>query len=271
MDQTAIQPFLDRLVSLGIATVAALFAGGLTAGFFYFLSVYFRLKKREQMSLEMITLEVKLQKENEIKIDAAEQMFASFTTLKKGGFFSFMEVDDVIAFEIIGKQSEIRFYVSAPAKIIDLIEKTIYGYYSSADIHRVEEPNIFSEQGAVAYGAFVQKDLPYMPIKTYKDLPTDPLSSLILLFQNGRRKGAIIQFLVNGKTRLEKAGKSYVSSTKKISESRKATFKTDPKILERIDDKCTRSDLKQLFATLFLSYKRCCKYSSRNIVRFFAI
>ena len=40
------------------------------------------------MSLEMITLEVKLQKDNEIKIDAAEQMFAALTTLKKGGFFS---------------------------------------------------------------------------------------------------------------------------------------------------------------------------------------
>ena len=55
-----------------------------------------------------------------------------------------------------------------------MIEKTIYGYYPQADILRVDEPNIFSEEGKVAYGALVQKDFPYMPIKTYKDLPTDP-------------------------------------------------------------------------------------------------
>ena len=35
---------------------------------------------------------------------------------------------ETIAFEVIGKKAEIRFYVSAPNRIIDLIEKTIYGY-----------------------------------------------------------------------------------------------------------------------------------------------
>ena len=243
MDQAIIQPLIDRSITFGLALAAVLFAGVLTWLFVYLLSVFLRLKKREKASLEMITLEVRLQKDNEIKIDAAEQMFAALTTLKKGGFFSFLDIDDVVAFEIIGRNADIRFYVSIPSKIIDLIEKTIYGYYPQADILRVDEPNIFSEEGKVAYGALVQKDFPYMPIKTYKDLPTDPLAALTsALSKIGEGEGAIVQFLIRpAKPAWKKLGKSYVSSTKKSEANpEKATFKTDPKMLEKIDDKCSR-------------------------------
>ena len=244
MDQTIVQTLIDRTITLGLALAAAVFGALLTWLFIYLLSIFLRLKKREIMSLEMITLEVKLQKDNEIKIDAAEQMFAALTTLKKGGFFSFLDVDDVVAFEIVGRKADIRFYVSIPAKITDLIEKTIYGYYPQADIGRVDEPNIFSERGKVAYGSFVQKDFPYMPIKTYKDLPTDPLAAVTsALSKMDEGEGAIVQFLIRpAKPTWKKAGKSYVASTKKNEANpEKATFKTDPKMLEKIDDKCSRS------------------------------
>jgi len=41
-------------------------------------------------------------------------MFASFSSLKKSGWLSFLELDDVLSFEIVGKKADIRFYVSAP-------------------------------------------------------------------------------------------------------------------------------------------------------------
>ena len=242
MDPVLTQTLVDRVMTLSLTLVAALFAALLTWFFVYLLSIYFRLKKREVMSLEMITLEIKLQKDNEIKIDAAEQMFAAFTTLKKGGFFSFLDIDDVISFEIVGTKAEIHFYISIPSKITDFIEKTIYGYYPSADIRRVDEPNIFSENGHVAYGALVQKDYPYMPLKTYKDLPTDPLAAITsALSKMGDGEGAIVQVLIRpAKGDWKKSGKSFVSSTKKSEANpEKATFKTDPKMLEKIDDKCS--------------------------------
>jgi len=111
MDAASLQIISDRLITLGIATLAAALAGVATLLFFYAAVLYSRLKKREQMSLEMVTLEVRVSKDNEIKIDAAEQLFASFSSLKKGGFFSFLDVDDVICFEIVGRESEIRFYI----------------------------------------------------------------------------------------------------------------------------------------------------------------
>ncbi|MFA6081280.1 MAG: type IV secretion system DNA-binding domain-containing protein [Patescibacteria group bacterium] len=244
MDPIDYQIILDRLITVSLATLAAILAAGLTLVLIYLIVIYFRLKKREQISLEMVTLEIKLAKENEIKIDAADQMFSSFSSLKKSGFFSFLEVDDVVSFEIIGKKAEIRFYVSAPNRIIDLIEKTIYGYYPMADIKKVDEPNIFSEQGKVVFGGLVQKESAYMPIRLYRDLPTDSLSAITSsLSKFDDNEAGIIQILIRpAGGKWKKEGKSYVSSTKKNEANpEKATFKTDPKVLEKIEDKCSRS------------------------------
>ena len=244
MDQIDYQVYIDRAIIIGLASLSAILAAGLTLVFIYLVVIYFRLKKREQISLEMVTLEVKLAKDNEIKIDAADQMFSSFSSLKKSGFFSFLEVDDVISFEIIGKKAEIRFYVSAPNRIIDLIEKTIYGYYPMADIKKVEEPNIFSEQGKVVFGGLVQKAVPYMPIRLYRDLPTDSLSAITsALSKFDENEAGIIQILIRpAESKWKSPGKSFVSSTKKNEANpEKATFKTDPKVLEKIEDKCTKS------------------------------
>jgi len=238
------QIFFDQLINIGLATAAALIAGILTLALFYLLIIYFRLKKREEVSLEMVTVEVKLPKDNEIKIDAAEQMFASFSSLKKSGFWSVFEVNDVLAFEIIAKKSEIRFYVSAPNKIIDLVEKTIYSYYPNADIKKVDEPNIFDEDGKVAFGALIIKEAPYFPLKTYKELPTDSIAAITsAVSKMGDNEGAIIQILIKpSNSKWKKEGKSYVSSTKKNEANpEKATFKTDPKLLEKIDNKCSLS------------------------------
>lgn len=244
MDQIDYQIYIDRLITISLASLAAILAAGLTLILIYLIVIYFRLKKREQISLEMVTLEIKLAKENEIKIDAADQMFSSFSSLKKSGFFSFLEVDDVISFEIIGKKAEIRFYVSAPNRIIDLVEKTIYGYYPMADIKKVDEPNIFSEQGKVVFGGLVQKEAPYMPIRLYRDLPTDSLSAITSsLSKFDEFEAGIIQILIRpaGK-KWKSSGKSYISSTKKNEANpEKATFKTDPKVLEKIEDKCSKS------------------------------
>lgn len=148
---------IDRLFTFFIALFAAGFAGALTFALIYLVIVYFRLKKREEISMQMVTFEVLLPRDNEIKIDAAEQMFASLHSIKKDGFFMFMDLNDVIAFEIVGTNKDIRFFISAPSYIADLVEKTVYGFYPASEIKRVEEPHIFSEDGKVAYTTLVQK------------------------------------------------------------------------------------------------------------------
>ena len=244
MDTIAVQGITDRFITFVFALIAGLSAAGLTFILMYLVIIFLRLKKREQISLEMVTLEVKIPKDNEIKIDVAEQMFASFSSLKKSGWFSAFDLDDVLAFEIVGKKADIRFYVSAPSRIIDLVEKTIYSYYASADIKKVDEPNIFSEEGKVAFGALVSKDYPYMPLKLFKDLPSDSLVSVTSsLSKMGDDEGAMVQILIRpADSKWKKMGKSYVASTKKTEANpEKATFKTDPKVLDKIDEKSSRS------------------------------
>lgn len=240
MDPTLTSTALNGLINVLIALLAALSAGGATWLMMYLIIIYVRMKKREHISMSMVTMEIKISKDNEVKVDAAEQMFAALASLKKGGFWAFLEAGDSLAFEIVGKNADIRFYVSAPSKVADLVEKTIYGYYPAADIKRVDEPNIFIENGKVSYAAFIAKEAPYMPLKTYKDMPTDSLASITsALSKMEEEEGALVQILIKPSDgKWKKAGKSYVASVKKNEANpEKATFKSDPKLLERIEDK----------------------------------
>ncbi|MEI6533604.1 MAG: DUF87 domain-containing protein [Candidatus Roizmanbacteria bacterium] len=244
MDPSSYQGIIDTAIFVLLALGAGIFAAILTLVLFYFVVLYMRIKKREKLSLEMQTMEVRLPKDNEIKVDASEQMFASFASLTKSGWLSFMDVDDVLAFEIVGKKADIRFYMSGPTKTIDLVEKTIYSYYPTADIRKVDEPNIFSEKGYVSFAGMIQKEISYMPFKTYRDIPSDTLNAItssISKMDDG--EGAMIQILVRpNKSKWKKLGKTFIAETKKNEANpEKATFKTDAKTLDKIEDKCSRT------------------------------
>ena len=66
---------LDGLINVIIALIAAFSAGGATWLIMYLVIIYVRMRKREHASMTMVTMEVKISKDNEIKVDAAEQMF----------------------------------------------------------------------------------------------------------------------------------------------------------------------------------------------------
>ena len=243
MDQASAQVYIDQITNVLLLVLLIGLSAALTAVFGYVLVFVMRLRKRMHVSLEMSTLEVQLTKDNEIKVDAAEQMFASFAGLKKSGFFTFLEIEDVLGFEIVGRKGEIRFYVSAPNRLIDLVEKTIYSFYPQASIRKVDEPNIFTPEGKVSYGCLAQKNKKFFPLKTYRELPTDSLSSTMsALTKMGDGEGAIIQILMRPATSKWKSlGKSFVSNSKKQeSNPEKASFRTDHKMLEKIDEKITR-------------------------------
>jgi len=74
-------------------------------------------------------------------------------------------------------------------------------------------------------------------------MPTDSLSATTsALSKISEGEGAMIQMLIRpSQGKWKKIGKSYISLTKKSeADPEKATFKTDPKVLERISDKCSK-------------------------------
>lgn len=239
--------------------------------FSYLMIILYRLGLREKTSLEMVTLEVRLPRDNEIKIDSAEQMFGSFASLKKAeGIFSFLQLDDILAFEIVSNKENIRFFVSTPNRIVDMVEKTIYGYYPNADVRLTEEPNIFTEEGKVAFATLVQSDKPFQPLKSYKELPTDSLSNITsALSKMGDGESASIQYLIRpaiGRWKYE--GKNHISSLKKTeADPEKATFKNDPKKLEKIDEKTSKPGFETIIRILVCSVnKELADMHVRNIV-----
>lgn len=211
--------------------------------FFLMFVLWFRHKDREKESLKMETLLVAVPQDNEVKIDAMEQIISSLSSLYKGGKFKWMDkfmYQPCISFEIIGTCKDIRFYVCVPKKYRDLMEKQIFSVFNGADIQAVDEPNIYSETGKVEYLWLGLKKRPHYPLKTFKEIATDPMASFTsTLSKLSEDETVAIQLVISPTDgKWGKAGKSFISGTKKSeSNPEKASFKVDAKQMESIENK----------------------------------
>lgn len=211
-------------------------AGLFSLGYGFLL--WFRNRNREEYSLSFVTLQIALPRDNEIKIDAAEQMFASLYSIKNDEWYSFLESEHVISFEIVARKEDIRFYVSVPHELMELVEKQIHGAYPGAEIKAVDEPVLFDEKGKVAYKALVKHNASYYPIQSFRDLPTDPLSSITsFMAKMSEGETAMLQIIVSpAHHSWQGSGRSFISKSKKDeSNPDHATYSVDPKALEAIE------------------------------------
>jgi len=238
---SGLELFLRSLGFLGLALLVLIV---IAAGVGWLWVIWMRNKNREERSLDFVLMQVAVPRDNEIKIDAAEQMFSSLYSVYKGGTLSFLKPQDHFSLEIVATPEQIRFYVSCPKSLQDLVEKQIHGAYPGADVSEVEEYNIFSEEGKLAFAALKLKSASYYPIKTYKELATDPLNqitSALAKMQPG--EGAAVQILAtpsDGKWR--SAGKRYVNKTKEAELSPKEGAKSapDPKKMDAIENSISK-------------------------------
>ncbi|NCN51149.1 MAG: ATP-binding protein [Candidatus Pacebacteria bacterium] len=170
-------------------------------------------------------------------------MFSSFFSLKNRGVAGFMKPDDIISFEIVALKEEIVFYVSCSRATRDYVEKQIHGAYPNAHINEVDEVNIFSKKGKVAFAALTLEQSDFKPLKPYKDLPTDGLSLITsALAKMGPGEGAVVQLLIQPLSRKwQDNGRSYVQKQKKReADPDKASYNHDPKEMEAITTKCEK-------------------------------
>ena len=256
MQNTQAVPNLTNiLIVLILVIVAILLSIGIVIGLLYLFITWYKNRDREKQSLDSTLLQISLPRDNEIKIDAAEQLFASFTGIKPHGNFTFLKYPPHISFEIVGMPEDIRFYIYTPNKYRDLVEKQINASYPDAEIRVVEERgaregyiigneyNIFSKEGTVAFASLKLKDSNYKPLKVYKDFAVDPMASITsVLAKMSQGEGAAIQILISGAdSKWSKAGRSFISTTKKAeSNPETAKYSADPKELEAIENKVTK-------------------------------
>ncbi len=253
MDLFATTDFMSVILTF----VLLLIGLGIVAGIFgvlgYFMLVSYKFKDREKDGLERTLIQVSLPRDNEIKIDAAEQLFTSFSALHKSGKIKWLVNQPALSFEIVGLPGDIRFYVSTPNKYKDFVEKQINGAYPDAEIREVTEKdalhpggiigndyNIFSENSKVASVSLKLKGSDYEPIKVYKDLPVDPMSTLTsILAKMTEGEGAAIQVMISpAESDWKKLGRAHLSKTKKNEANPEtAKYSEDPKELEGIENK----------------------------------
>ena len=221
----------------------------LVAAGIYVWILYERHKDRERSSLQMVCLQVAVPRDNEIKIDAMEQIFSSLYSIKKGGkgpfgLLTFLQVQPHISFEIVGRKEDIRFYIVVPEKLRDLVEKQIHGGYPGAEIKVTDEPTIFDEEGQVEFSWLVLRNAEYNPIQTYKNLATDPMAALTsALAKMGDGEGAHIQMLIYpADSKWKSKGRAWIGKTKKNEANpEKASYKVDPRVMEAVENKVGKS------------------------------
>ncbi len=245
------------LIMVGVVFLAVIL---LTVGAFLFLRKYLvgwiKYKEREKTSLQFVLLQIKVPRGNEIKIDAAEQLFATFASLRKsGGMFAEFKPQPHISFEIVATHESIKFFISSHKSHQDLLEKQIHGAYPDAEIKEAPEYNIFSESSQTAYAELKLKSADYFPIKTFRDLPTDPMSSLTsALAKMQKDEGAAVQVMISpAGSGWKDAGKKWVKKEKDPGKENAPKAAPDAKQLEAVEGKISKSGFETIIRVVVSS------------------
>src|SRR3989338_5015349 len=118
--QETISNVLYRIEVLLTVAAAITFAIAGMALIFNAVMFWLKIKNREEKALEYVLLQIAVSRDNEAKIDAAEQFFSAFASLKKSGFKTRVTGQVHLSFEIVANPGDIRFYVSIPARLRDM-------------------------------------------------------------------------------------------------------------------------------------------------------
>ncbi|MBI2485165.1 hypothetical protein HYW18_03400 [Candidatus Uhrbacteria bacterium] len=149
-------------------------------------------------SEEETSKQVTKEQKNEA-IAVAESLFASIGGIKhQHGFFAWLfGRDDHFSFEIVCHQKLIKFYIAAPVRFAELIEQQILAQYPDAHIEETEDYNLFTPTGVIL-GAYLQFARPVgFPIRTYKDIESDPMSAITNTFSKIEEgEGTAVQYIV---------------------------------------------------------------------------
>ncbi len=207
-----------------------------------YITGWYRTRDREKFSLDSVLIQVTVPKDNEVKIDAAEQLISSLYSVKKStGRFN-LKMQNHFSFEIVALHESLRYFISVHKSMQDLIEKQIFGAYPDAEIKVVPEYNIFSENGHTAYAQLGLRAADYFPIKTFRDLPTDPMSAVTsALGKMKEGEGASVQLVVSpAANHWKDSGKKWVKKEKDPGKADSPKPPPDAKQLEAVENKISK-------------------------------
>lgn len=116
---------------------------------------------------------------------------------------------DHASFEMVAQNGVISFYAIVPPELADLTVQQLNAQFPDAEIEQTEDYNLFSPNGVVLGSYLTLKRESLFPIKTYRDLESDPLNALLnALAKVAKTDGAAIQFTIRS-ARIEWRDKSF--------------------------------------------------------------
>ncbi len=208
----------------------------IATGYFYLIILaffgvlfvlYFRLKNisggdtvsASIDSLEILEIQISKNEEapNEVQLAsmAAENMFSAIHGLLRDDPSS----QEHISFEVVSSGSGgIRFYAAVPSHILKFVESQIYAHYPSVQIKVVQDyASKFNAEGThyeLATVAFTRPN--YFPIKSYKDIETDPMSSFTSAMSSVAKEDEIwFQMMIKPLPDIwQKEGQDYVATVR---------------------------------------------------------
>ncbi len=152
-------------------------------------------------------------------IAIAETFYSAIGGLKaqKGFKRWFIGRTDEIALEMVAYEKLITFYLTTPQYMREFIEQQLHAQYPNASIEPVEDYNIFKPSGTILGGYVIFKRENVLPIKTYKEMESDPISAITnAMSKVGDEDGVAIQFIVrSARSYWRSVGKTIVQNMHK--------------------------------------------------------
>ncbi len=198
----------DFLISTAVLVLAIFLFGGIFV-------VWYRKHLRRRLAapriLDSVFLEVLVPKETTVLdkekepvkeekdiISVAEQLFATLSHTESRNISTFLRGQEHISFEIVSVDKKISFVINCSKKLRDLVEKQIHAQYPNAQIDEVLPPRIIQKGGALSTVELgIQKKF-WFPIKTYKNMESDPLNALTnSLSKLGNLESGAIQLVIS--------------------------------------------------------------------------
>lgn len=219
------------------------------------VTIYFVLKMKEEgrleRSLNMVLFAVTLpkfksEKEGEKKeeknlISISEQFFTGLSEIYEKSFMrEFIYGQPYLVFEIgePANENQILFYISAPRKFADILERQIHSFFPDAFYEQVKDYTPFILGGfSVASHISLAKHYS-MPIRTYQKMEIDPLNAFTnsLSKINEKGEGASMQVLIAPARNWQSFSSKVIREMQKGLEFPKALKKAHGGLIETLQD-----------------------------------
>jgi hypothetical protein len=206
-------PFELTSLQLTVLALVLFVAVFLAVLFYYLYRHWYHSKVILPRALDWVFLEIQMPKESSEKVEemknkgeeekktliaVAEQLFTTISHLSSVKFF---KPNEYVSFEIACVDKKVSFFVNCPKHVQELIEKQIQAQYPQAFIEEVEVYNPFQKGGELDAAELKPSKKYYYPVRTYKTMESDPLSSLTnAMSKLDENEGAAIQIIISPAT-----------------------------------------------------------------------